>query len=377
MEKSQLHFLRRDRRALDRFRTCVSLHSHTMHSEESLAPLQRYVSRIPIARTVFRVLEERYRLATGRPFDYLRACWTPPLPAHVAYAVERDQIENGLGLASLVSLTDHDNILAGTRLQVLESARGIPVSLEWTVPQGISFLHLGVHNLPPARADALVREMAAFTRRPSRSLLAELLAGLQGSKDTLIVLNHPLWDELRIGAPAHFRMVSEFLRDHRLWIHALEVNGLRPWAENGTVMRLARALGYPVVSGGDRHGSTANTVLNLTRASSFSEFAAEIRQHRVSEILVTPQCGGPHDLRYIECTLDIVREYPELAGRRDWMDRAFCREEDGSVVPLSAYWGAGFLSLGTWPLSLTRLFHSRALRSAVRAALAVCQESPV
>jgi ketosteroid isomerase-like protein len=111
-------------------------------------------------------------------------------------------------------------------------------------------------------------------------------------------------------------------------------------------------------------------VLNLTNASSFSEFVAEIREDFVSTVLVTPEYEKPHALRYVECTLDIVRDYPELAGRRRWIDRAFYREGDGSVVPLSAYWEADGVSTGAWLLTLSRLFHSRPLRSAVRAALA-------
>ncbi len=91
--------------------------------------LPRYLYRIPVARGVFRALERRYQAATGRCFDYGRAFWTPPLPAQVALAVERGQIEARLGLEALVSLTDHDSIQASIQLQVLDSAREVPVSL--------------------------------------------------------------------------------------------------------------------------------------------------------------------------------------------------------------------------------------------------------
>ncbi len=376
MHTSRIHSLWQERAVLRRFRTAVSLHSHTMHSEETLRLLPRYVRRIPVVRSVFRALEERYRAVTGRPFDYGCAFWTPPLPAQEALSLERGQIEGVLGLAPLVSLTDHNNIVANTRLQVLGRARGIPVSLEWTIPLGTSFLHLGLHNLPPGRTHFWMRELAGFTRRPSAALLSQLLGGLDDSDETLVVLNHPLWDEPGIGAPAHFRMVRGFLHDHGRWIHALEMNGLRPSAENQAAVHLARALGYPVISGGDRHGSVPNALLNLTNASSFSDFVAEIRQGHRSEILVTPQYYGPHALRWAECALDIVREYPELTGRRRWMDRAFYREADGSVVPLSTYWEADAVSPSTWLLSMSRLFDSRPLRSAVRAALAAYQASP-
>ncbi|MEN6532805.1 MAG: hypothetical protein ABFD89_04030 [Bryobacteraceae bacterium] len=362
---------------LRNFRTAVSLHGHTMHSEESLAPLPKYVRRIPVVRSLFHALEKRYEGATGRQFDYARAFWTPPLSALESLALEQGQIENDLGLAALVSLTDHDNIHAGMRLGALESAREIPVSLEWTIPQPRSFLHVGVHNLPASQAREWVREMNSFTRCPSNERLQQILTGLNESRETLIVLNHPLWDEPRIGAQAHFRMVLEFLLQCGGRIHALEINGLRSPAENRAVARLAEELNLPVVSGGDRHGSMANTALNLTNAATFSEFVAEVREDGRSTVLLMPEYEGPHGLRYVECALDIIREYPELPGRSNWMDRAFIREEDGTVTPLSAYWGRSGFSPGAWPLSLTRLFHSGPLRSAVRTALAVYQESPL
>ena len=332
---------------------------------------------IPIASRLFRLIEERYLAFTGRTFDYSRAFWTPPLPPQAALAAERSQIEERFGLAALVSLTDHDNILASTRLRVLEGERELPVSLEWTIPRGRSFLHLGVHNLPPGRARGIVRDLASFTRGLPGPRLEELLAALSEVKETLLVLNHPMWDEPGIGAQAHLQMLHGFLSDCRPWIHALEINGLRPWSENESVSGLAAAWGLPVVSGGDRHGSAPNTALNLTNALCFSEFVQEVREGLQSTVLLTPQYEGPHRLRYLDCILDILREYPEMAGRRQWMDRAGVREPDGSVVPLSALLDVELGRTASWLLSFTSLLHSGPLRSAVRVALTLCQESPL
>jgi hypothetical protein len=363
--------------ALARFRAGVSLHSHTMHSEEALAPIPRYARQVPGASRLFRLIEERYLAFTGRSLDYDRAFWTPPLPPQAALALERNQIEEGLNLSALVSLTDHDNITASTRLRVLEGERDLPVSLEWTIPRGGSFLHLGVHNLPPGRSQGIVRELASFTRGYPGPRLEELLAGLSELQETLLVLNHPMWDEPGIGAPAHLQMLQEFLSSCGPWIHALEINGLRPWPENESVSELAAAWGLPLVSGGDRHGSRPNTALNLTNASCFGEFVQEVREDLQSTVLLTPQYDGPHGLRYLDCILDILREYPELAGRRCWMDRACVREPDGSVAPLSAFWDAEWGRTASLLLSLTSLLHSGPLRSAVRVALTLCQESPL
>ena len=48
MRRSKLHFFWRDRTVRQRFRGGVSLHSHTLHSEESLAFIPRYTGKLPL-----------------------------------------------------------------------------------------------------------------------------------------------------------------------------------------------------------------------------------------------------------------------------------------------------------------------------------------
>src|SRR5262249_50280406 len=156
-----------------------------------------------------------------------------------------------LGVEALISLTDHDEIEACLQLQVLDSARPVPVSTEWTVPFDPSFIHLGVHNLPAQSARALVAGMAGYTKAPTARGLRDLLAVLNSYREVLVVHNHPLWDEPGIGTAQHIEMAKTFLCDYGSYVHALELNGLRPWAENRAVCALARATGHPVISGGD------------------------------------------------------------------------------------------------------------------------------
>ncbi len=73
----------------------------------------------------------------------------------LAFDLESGQIEK-LDLHSMVSITDHDNIEAPMLLRTVPSARRIPVSVEWSVPYGgVQDFHLGVHNLPSGRAQAM------------------------------------------------------------------------------------------------------------------------------------------------------------------------------------------------------------------------------
>ena len=373
MRKTSLHWSWRNTAAEKCYRTGVSLHSHTLYSEESLAFVPRYTAGLPIAAHAIAGQAERYKTLTGRDLDFSRAFWRPPLGPREAYDLETKQIE-ALGLDALVSLSDHDDIQAGSQLAVLEAHQ--PISVEWTIPFGPSFFHMGVHNLPAEHAPAIMTELQSFTAQPVRSRFAELLAWLDGFGQTLIILNHPMWDEARIGVVEHAQLLGRVIERYGEHIHALELNGLRPWKENQRVIWLAEQSGHVLVSGGDRHGLEPNANLNLTNAQSFAEFVAEIRQDRISEVLFMPQYREPLKLRMIETMCDIVRDYPEFPiGRRRWNERVFYRQDDGVVRPLAAIWQRTEPWPVQWFLGGLRAIMSRQVRTALRLALADPQEA--
>jgi hypothetical protein len=221
---TNLHLLWRDRKPVHRFRAAVSLHSHTLHSHESLGFVPRYTAAVPLLAPAIRQQERRYGALTGRRSDFSKAYWTPPLAPCEAYDLEKKQIERDLDLEALVSLTDHDDIEAGSLLAVIEQVRPIPISLEWTVPFGPSFFHIGVHNLPSPRARSIMADLADYTNLPSRARLGEILTALHELDETLLVLNHPLWDEAGIGAVEHAQLLGGgFLERYGERIHALEL----------------------------------------------------------------------------------------------------------------------------------------------------------
>ncbi len=262
--------------------------------------------------------------------DFSRAFFTPPLTPESAVALERQQIAN-LGLAPLVSLTDHDNIEAGIEIQ------GAPVSVEWTVPYHRSIFHLGIHNLPATSARAWMSAMAGYTTAPDEKLLSDILSGLAALPDVLIVLNHPFWLEEGVEAAAHPPALEGLLRECLPWLHAFELNGTREWFENAATVELAQAYSRPTVSGGDRHACEPAACINLTNAASFPEFAGEIRDGR-SSILFMPHYCEAMALRLFEAACDMLRPYPEYPGRAHWMDRFFYRCDDGSVQSLATLW---------------------------------------
>jgi hypothetical protein len=123
-------------------------------------------------------------------------------------------------------------------------------------------------------------QLAARERR-----LDDLFEMLRGS-GSLVVFNHPLvpW-----GKDTGRVIPAEALLSRYGWaIHALEYNGMRSREENDRVLELARHMGKPVLGGGDSHLLLASSVLSLTQAANFQEFAEEVKEgHAVSLILPT------------------------------------------------------------------------------------------
>ncbi|MBS1874291.1 MAG: hypothetical protein JSU00_13830 [Acidobacteria bacterium] len=321
-----------------RFRTGVSLHSHTLHSREPLSFIYRYARKIAPIRAALVLGERRFAETNGRKLDLSRAYWTPPLAAHDAWRLEASQIQGRFGLNALVSLTDHDNIDAGMTLRVLEEFSDLPVSLEWTVPYRATMFHLGVHNLPGDRARRAMDEFAEFTANPGEDRLRELLEQTASEPATLVVLNHPCWDETEIGHKEHVAFAAEFCGRFGEWIHALELNGLRPMKENRETMQLAEAVGKPLISGGDRHGLEPNATLNLTNAASFDEFVSEIRAG-MSEVLFTEHYFEAFPSRILQNVQDVMADHENHGhGWVRWSDRVFYVGDDGEARALRSLW---------------------------------------
>lgn len=301
------------------FETGVSLHSHTWNSKESLAFLPKTVKKTYFLPILLRRMEKHFRREWKTGFDYGRGYWTTPVSPEKAYAVERSQIESR-GLAPLVSITDHDEISA---------CKGI-ISLEWTAPYKNAILHIGVHNLPRKDAPRILEELRRTTAGPYRDkAFRDALGGIAAIPDTLIVLNHPLVDQGRIGHKIHASLVKDFIKNHGARVHALELNTFQPWSVNRRVVTIARETGLPLVSGGDRHGFEPNGSINLTAAKTFAGFAREIREEKKSEVLFMPQYREAIALRYARSMEAIMADYPELGPRARWNDRVFYQCPDG------------------------------------------------
>jgi hypothetical protein len=369
MAASTISYLWRDKKASQGFRTGVSLHSHTNQSKETLDFLANLGNQYPMIRPLLARLEQRSERMHGVRVNYAASYWTPPMTPKLAFDLETRQIEK-LDLAPMVSLTDHDTINAPMLLRTVPSARQIPVSVEWSAPYGEQSFHLGVHNLPSARANEWMATLADYTAHPSDRRLTEILRALDEEPNVLVVFNHPLWDLYLIGKERHEFLVNEFLLVNGNYLHALELNGLRNWDENRAVRRLAEQWNMLLISGGDRHGVEPNANLNLSNASNFTEFVHEIRREGKSDLLFMPQYAQPWKHRLLQSTIDAIRYYPEFPqGSRTWDERVYHPDVNGDLRPLSELWPNGAPPRAmSWMLGMVQLMGAAPLSGGLRLA---------
>src|ERR1035437_9200815 len=310
MADSTISYLWREKKACQGFGCGVSLHSHTNQSRETLDFLANWGNQHPWVRPLLTRMEQRSERIHKFHIDYATSYWTPPMTPKLAFDLESRQIEK-LNLSPMVSITDHDNITAPMLLRTIASARRIPVSVEWSAPYGEQSFHLGVHNLPSARATEWMQTLADYTANPSDARFTEILIALNDEPNVLVIFNHPLWDLYLIGQERHEFLVNQFLQTNGAWLHALELNGLRHWDENRAVRRLAEKWNMLLITGGDHHGVEPNANINLTNAASFTEFVHEIRRQKRSDMLFMPQYAEPWKHRILRSTIDIIRNYPD------------------------------------------------------------------
>jgi hypothetical protein len=182
-----------------------------------------------------------------------------------------------------------------------------------------------------------------------------------------------------VGTEKHEVLLNAFIVKHGRWLHAFEINGFRTWSENKAVMEMADQLGFPVVSGGDRHGCQPNSVVNLTNSNTFSEFAEQIRRDRFSEVVLMPHYYQPLAWRQMESFGEILTHYEDFPeDRRKWTQRVFVKIDERGLQPLSFFWvkgGPKWLRVANSVLSGLGHPSMRPLFSALRAKRDVVPES--
>ncbi len=368
VEHKNVHFLKRGEQLGDAAKTGVSLHCHTLHSRELIDFIPYYAERIPVVSYLVR-RERRRCEAEGRQMpDFKTGYWTPPLTGRGVFDLETEAMA-GLGLESIVSITDHDTIGANLEIRDHLSHERAPISLEWTVPFENAFFHLGIHNLPAEQAEQMTAALLDYTATgPDDARLNELFGMLNDEPSVLVVFNHPIWDIEMIGQENHERALRRFVATHSRWLHAIEINGFRTWSENLEAMKLASGLGLPVVSGGDRHCLHSNTMLNLTDAESFEDFVDELRIERRSRIAVRPEYHLPLPSRQLASIAQILGSYDDFEeGRRTWPERVYFDSDGTGIKTLHEHWNGRPPMWTTAALLAVKLLAHPMMRPAIAA----------
>ncbi|HEY7353186.1 MAG TPA: hypothetical protein VH596_10520, partial [Terriglobales bacterium] len=113
------------------------------------------------------------------------------------------------------------------------------------------------------------------------------------------------------GAPAI--PVEELLSRYGWAIHALEVNGMRTREENDAVLELAREWRKPVIGGGDSHLLVPSSVISVSRAATFKDFVAEVKEGQAVPF-VTPEYFAPLNWKLTLRVLFFISRYRQIAS---------------------------------------------------------------
>ena len=265
------------------FAYVVSPHNHSSYSIENMGFLNQVV-KLRFMRPFRSLLQSAFGLAGTTDLNYADISYRSPLTVEEVFLTESANAA-ALGFAGVhLGITDHDEVAGSIELLRAhpEAAARNPLGEEISIYFDDYLFHIGVTGLP---AEGIEQLHAALKLAASEHRLDDLFEMLHAS-GSLVVFNHPLvpW-----GKNPGRKIPAEALLSRYGWaIHALEYNGMRSRKENDCVLQLAIHVGKPVVGGGDSHLLLASSVLSLTQAASYQEYAEEVKEGRaVSLILPT------------------------------------------------------------------------------------------
>jgi len=319
------------------FSHAVSLHNHSCHSVEKLAALNQVV-RLGFMRPLSGILQRSFGLEGVSGLNYAEITFNPPYEPEDVYRIESAAVApwgfNGVHL----TISDHDEFAGSLAL-----LRGRPdlngrvaIGEEVSVWYGGHLFHLGVSGLPENGIDETHARIQSAARGGRHDELFETLA----ASGCLVVLNHPLvaWAPGSAAIP-----VTDLLTRYGWAIHALEVNGMRRREENDRVLELARHWKKPVVGGGDSHLLVASSIISLSRAASFRDFIAEVKDgHAVP--FVTPEYFAPLNWKLFLRVLFFMSHYRQIASYKGQPVAAMLENRRVLLDPVGSASGA-FLSL--------------------------------
>ena len=323
-----------------KFGFAVSPHNHSCHSIENLASLNQVV-KLWFMRPFRHVLQRAFGLAPGSDLDYAEVYYRPPLTVEDVLRTEPAGVAP-LGFDGVhLGITDHDEVAGSVELLRKHPANAPRNALG----EELSFrfrdylFHMGVTDLPESSVAETHASLQAAARMERLDDLFEILR----ASGCLVVLNHPLVPWGKDNDPRRKIPVEELLRRYGWAIHALEYNGMRSREENDRVLELAKQVNKPVIGGGDSHLLLASSVLSVTHARSFRDFAAEVKEGRAVP-LVTPAYFAPLRWKIFLRVLYFIAHYRQIGHFRGQPVRDLLADRAVLLDPIGVA-SRGFLSL--------------------------------
>ncbi len=287
----------------------VCLHTHSCYSRENLASLN-WVVDLGYMRPFRKLLQRSFGLGGIPDLDYSELGYHPPFRPDDIWRLEAENARR-LGAGRLMlAITDHDEVTGSLELRRAhpEQSQQIALGEELSIRFDGHVFHLGVSGLPEDRLRDVSTSLQASARVGRLDAVFEELHSL----GCLVVLNHPLmaWNGRQRHVPA-----LDLLNRYGWAVAALEINGMRPHAENEAVVQLADRVGKPLVGGGDSHLLKPSCALCASGEATYSGFVAEVRSGRTRPIL-TREYFSPLRWRMSLRVLSFIADYRRIAHFR-------------------------------------------------------------
>jgi hypothetical protein len=323
------------------FSHAVSLHNHSCHSVEKLAALNQVV-KLGFMQPLKGILQRSFGLGGVPNLNYAEITYNPPYTPDDVYQMESSAASPWGFDGVHLTITDHDEFAGSLALlrgrADLDGRTNARVAIGEEVSMWYKghLFHLGVSGLPESAIDETHARIQSAARGQRHDELFETLA----ASGCLVVLNHPLvaWAPGSDAIP-----ITDLLTRYGWAIHALEVNGMRRREENDRVLELARHWKKPVVGGGDSHLLVASSVISLSRAASFIDFIAEVKDgHAVP--FVTPNYFAPLNWKLFLRVLFFMSRYRQIASYKGQPVAAMLERRRVLLDPVGSA-SSAFLSL--------------------------------
>jgi len=292
------------------FRSLVSLHTHSSHSVENMAPLESVMRRW-FMWPLRAIVRKAFGLDGVANLTYADLHYNPPYAPEEVLRMETEQARR-LGFDSVqLAITDHDEISGSVELRRRHPADAQRIALgeELSLRFDGHLFHFGITGFPAER----VAETHAALQSAARAGRLDEVFELLRATGCLVVLNHPLipWNPNSDSGAIAQRLLERYGHS----IHALEFNGMRGREENDRVLELARHVHKPVVGGGDSHLLLASSTLCGSAADCYAGFIEEVKSGHAVPV-VKPDYFAPMRWKLFLRVLHFMAHYRQIAHFR-------------------------------------------------------------